>query len=163
MPSTTVFVTAATLLALVVLVVRLRRPERRTPTAAGVEVTSIGLTAVLLTELVVANGSWLGTLGTLSLYTLFGLMVAFALGMGRAAGAVIVAGQRRRVPFDAIVSFGTVCTVASGLAGAMVLAAEGAATALLVGVVAALRALAARSDLHELARSWRWGDRPGTV
>lgn len=163
MTSTTVSVTAATVLALAVLVVRLRRPERRTPVAAGVELTSITMSAVLLADLVIGTGSWVGTVGTVSLYTLFGLTVALSLGMGRAAGAAIVARQRRSVPFDAIVSFGTVCAVAAGLAGAMVLAAEGGVAAGVVAVVAVLRVLASRTDLHQLAQSWRWDDRPGTV
>ena len=163
MTSTTVSVTAATVLALAVLVVRLRRPERRTPVVAAVELTSIALTAALLVDLVVGTGSWTGTIGTVSLYTLFGLTVALSLGMGRAAGAAIVTRRYRAVPFDAIVSFGTVCAVAAGLAGAMVLAAEGGAAAGLVAVVAVLRVLASRCDLHQLAESWRWDHRPGTA
>ncbi len=163
MLSTTVAVPFVTALALAVLVVRLRVPARQTPVAVAVEVLSLALSAVLVADLLMGVRGWATTLATMSLYATFGLTLAFALGMGRAASAAVVTDQRRAVPFDAIVSFGGSNAVAAGLAGAMVIAAAGGGVAALVATVAVLRVLATRSDLDSLAASWRWDDRPGTA
>lgn len=163
MLSATVATPFVTALALAVLAVRLRAPARRTVASVAVEVVSLAVSAVLVADVLMGVRGWATTLATMSLYATFGLTLAFAIGMGRAASAAVVTDQRRAVPFDAIVSFAGSTAVAAALAGMMVVAAAGGAVAAMVATVAVLRVLATRSDLDALAASWRWDDRPGAA
>lgn len=146
-------------LALVVLVLRLREPDRRRPPAAAVEVLSVTLTAGLLVELTLAGSGWARITATTSLYALFGATVAFVLAMARVVVAVVRTRRPQQVPLDAVVSFGAVSAVAALLSGAMVVAAFGWVVAGVIATVAVLRAAARPWTAVEVLRRWRFDDR----
>jgi hypothetical protein len=150
-------VPAVTAVALGVLLLRLRDPLRRTPVAATVEALSVTLGGVLSVQLLLLGGTWSELLSVAGLTVLFGSSVACTLAMGRAIAAVLAMRGWRRVPFDAIVSFGAVSAVAAFLSGAMLVTAFGWRVTALVTTVATLRAGAYPWRAREVVERWSWG------